>query len=174
MARRNCYIATLQILVLACSFLFSSCSSYNLGTAKKLDFKSIYIAPAANNSYAPQAQAIITKQVTQALIQENSIHVANAKDADATLSITLTNFDRRESSVQSLDTQRARAYDISLEATCTLTDNRNGKIYFKDRKVKGTINAFVDDGLQSVEYQNMPLLTKKIAMNIRDEIVSTW
>ena len=153
---------------------FTGCSSYNLGTGGELSFKSIYIAPVQNESYAPQAQAIITKQIIQAFIQDKKLNISNEKYADVRLEVTLKDYDRRESAVQSIDTQRARAYDIQLMASYSLLDNKNGKVYFKDRIADATINTFVDDGLQSAEYQNMPILTKKLASKIRDNVISTW
>ena len=61
--------STLRILgCVALLTLFSACKAYQLGSPAEIPFQSLYIKPVANQSFAPQAQPILS-----AMLRENFI-----------------------------------------------------------------------------------------------------
>lgn len=150
------------------------CTSYKIGPAAALPFKTLYVEPARNDSYAPQAQALLTQQLIQQLLQQHNLTLKSSPQSDATLHVTITDFDRDVSATQQIDTALARSYRVTLTAQCDLIDNKSGKVYFKNRSVSATIDSFVDDGFQPSDYQNMPTLTRKLAEKIKNTVISTW
>lgn len=155
--------------------LFSSCASYELGSpTAQLPFSTLYIETVENRSFAPQAQALLTDNLVQAFLRDGSVRIVNTEDADATLSVTLSSYNRDLAASQSGDTALGRTFDITLEAMATLTDNRTGETYFRERRHSASKLAFVDSGLSQSEYQLMPVLTHDLASRIKDTIVSAW
>ena len=151
------------------------CSHYRLGTAAKLPFRTLYIAPVTNDTYIPQAQAPLTDALIQAFLRDGSVSTtAHPEEADAILETSLTDYKRSTSATSENDTFLARSFNVTLKAQCTLKDRRSGEDYFNRRSVSANTHVFFDSGFQSAEYQNVPKLTQELAREIRNTILSVW
>lgn len=150
------------------------CQHYQMGEPAKLPFSTIYIEPIRNESFAPQAQALLSKQLTMTFMEDARVKVVREKDADALLSIVLTDYKTNVSATEELDTVLGRSFDLTLIARCTLVDADTGEVLLRDVPVSATVDAFVDEGFQQSEYQAMPVLTRNLAKNIRDLTLSGW
>jgi hypothetical protein len=167
-------------------FVSPGCQSYQLGDPAPTPFETIYIAPVANESFAPQAQAILSTQLREVFLRDGRTRlVMSEEDADAALYVTLKEYTRRAAARRSDDTVRAQGFDIGLHAMITLYDFRNEELLFNARPIQANTNALVtnpyrDDSaaptqsfLQS-EQQAMPRLTRDLARQIADEVLSPW
>ena len=172
----------------------TSCSNYRLGTGGQLSFASLYIEPVKNKVLLAQTQAIMTTQIREAFEQDGRVELVDASHAaDATLQVSLTNYHRDVASTREDDTGLARSFQLTLSATCTLRDNRTGKLLFEDRVISVRRNAFTDNGiplntqangqflgglvtgnqLQS-EYNTFPLLAKAMADKVAHAVLDVW
>jgi len=158
------------VLIAVCA---SACSHYQLGSPAELPFKTIYVAPANNDSFAPQAQAILTQQISAALLREG-IRLAGKDTAEATLHIRITQYDKEISATQREDTALAQSFALELQANATLINNKTGTPYFKDRAHSSQQQTYVDGGFQPSEYQSMPVLLERLANNIKNTVISVW
>ncbi len=162
------------------------CSHYQIGKPANTPFRTVYIEPVINRSYAPQAQALISTQVREYILRDGRVRVVGPHEADAILSITIDNYGRDASAVRGDDTALASKFNMRLSARCTLVDARTGNVYFRDRETDTDIDAFFDfglgldedepptlQGLQS-EYQSMPILTEKLSRQIGNLVLHTW
>ena len=162
----------------------SACKAYHLGSPTEIPFKSIYIAPVANNSYAPQAQTI-----TSAMLRENFTRdarvkvVANKENADAILLIDLTDYERSGTASNRQDTSIADSFDIRLGAVVSLLDQKTGTYLFAERPIQVTTNAFTrnlyqdDDqpiAYQLSERQAMEQLARDLARRTTEMVLSPW
>ena len=153
----------------------AGCAHYRLGDTGKLAFTTIYVAPARNISRLPQAQAILTTQVREALAQDGRVALANSpQSADATLEIVIRDYHRDVASVRETDTALARKFTLTLAVDCTLRDNRNGTVYFADRPIDTQRDAFTDGGQIQAEYQAVPLLAESLAKKITRAVLDVW
>lgn len=181
-AIRSTLIATLTLFWVAC---MGGCKSYQLGSPTELPFKSIYVKPVSNDSFAPQAQALLSGQLRKAFIGDGRVKiVTSAEAADAVLLVNLTEYNRTAAARLSEDTGKAADFDLTLYSEVSLYDQNKGNYFFKDRLVQETANAYANnpydssdvqtqDFLQS-EYQAMPLLTRDLARKIANEVLSPW
>lgn len=161
-------------LLLAC-FCLSSCSHYRLGTGAEQKFRSLYVAPVSVETMLPQAQAVASIAIREAYIRDGRVRLAeNAAAADAVLTVTLIGYDREVATVRADDTGRARRFDISLRARCTLTDRRSGQVLFADRVFTVKRGIFTDSGQQQAEYENLPLLAADLARQLVSGTLDTW
>lgn len=163
-----------RLLALALLGSLSACSHYQLGTPATLAFSSVFVAPAANASFAPQAGPLVTDRVRTALARDGRLTLASsASDAGARLQIRLVRFERAVLAASRDDTAIARKFGATLTAEITLID-RSGKILLDRREVKSTRDVFVDSGLQPTEFHTMPLLADALATEIAHAVLDTW
>ena len=127
-----------------------------------------------NQSTAPQAQALLTRNLIEAFLRDGRLSIANIDRAEATLRVTLSHFNRRFAATQEADTALGRSFGLTLEATATLVDNASGKTYFRDRIFTADDIAYADSGLNQAEYQAIPRLAQNLANKIKDSVVNTW
>lgn len=170
----------LTLLVLA------GCQSYKLGHPAELPFATIFVEPAQNQSFAPQAQALVSAKVRQAILRDSRVTlVADRAKADVTLAITLTDYQRIAASRDSNDTEVALDYDLTLQALLSLRDQNSGSYLFENRPVEARRQAFVNDvfapaaapdtqGFVQAEYQAMPGLADDLATAIANLVLGAW
>lgn len=167
------FISFLSILL--CGVL-AGCKHYHLGDpcSQALPFNCVYVKPVDNQSTAPQVHALLTEQVTRLLHQSNAQTCACPEDADASLVILVTDYSKTKATSLDNDTELASSFYIKLTASVSLIDNTTGCYYFKDRIVSENIHGLSDVSLQAVTYQDMPVLTRKLAQKIRNLVIDTW
>ena len=185
-APRALHITLLLLSTAGLLGILPGCKSYELGNPAELPFQSIYIQPVANDSFAPQAQALLSSQIREAFIRDGRTRlVTREEEADAVLHVNLTEYNRTAAARESQDTAVARDFDLTLSAKVSLFNQNKGDYFFRDRRLEETSNAYADnpyadpvlpktqDFLQS-EYQAMPRLTRDLARKIADEVLSPW
>ncbi len=173
-------------LAFAALALLGGCASYHLGSPTELPFESIYIRPAGNESFVPQAQAVVSAQVREAFIHDGRVKlVSKEADADAVLEVTLTDYVRRAAARQTNDTVSARDYDVVLTAEISLFNQNRGDYFFTERSISERSSTYVENpyaaeddlhtqGYLQSEYNAVPRLARNIARRIADEVLSPW
>jgi len=181
-------LALIFVSALAALLCISGCASYQLGSSAEVPFKTLYVEPVTNDSYAPQAQAAVSAKIRDVLIRDGRIQlVTKPEKADAILSVNLTDYTRTGNTRRSVDTERAQDFQVQLKAEVSLFNQTAGSYYFTDRTLAETTYAYADDpyqgtlntsfGTQSflaAEYQAMPILARGLARQIADTILSSW
>ena len=160
--------------ICAAVMLLAGCAGYRLGDGGALPFTSIFVPPPVNNSLAPQSAALLGASVVNGLERSGRVHIEPEGIAEAKLSITLTDLSRQNSAEQADDTALARKRRVVLTARCTLVNAQSGHVYFQDREVSAFDEVYVDDGFIAAEYQNMPVLTGRLAQAIAHEVLAVW
>lgn len=183
---QNLLPLTLALLSLVAMNLSVGCKSYTLGHPAELPFETIYIQPARNDSFAPQAQALISGQVREAVIRDGRVKlVAEPGKADALLRMTLSEYTRNAAARRQDDTEIAQNFDLTLGLQLDLYDQDNGSYFFQGREVEArttgyTNNPYVDaavrdtQGLIQSEYNAMPRLARELGRKAADELLSVW
>ncbi len=164
----------LNLAVFAVIAFCIGCSNYRLaGTPIDLPFKSVYVQPVKNYSYAPQASNLLTNAVSDAISQTPQLKVANKSDADAVLVVEIIDYRKRSYATRRDDTALAAAFKIYATAKCTLS--MGGKIIFKDRSVSTSVIVHpVNNDFINSEYQDMPVLMRDLGVKIKDSVIGIW
>jgi len=161
--------------LVAIALLAGGCSHYQLGTGGTLTFQRLYIAPVANETELPQAVALVSTQIRESLLRDGRvILVASPDDAEAVLTVTLTQYAREVATVLPGDTGLARKFNLNLEARCTLRDLRSGAALFENRILSSQRQVFTDSGQLQAEYQTLPLLATALAESVRNTVLDVW
>jgi hypothetical protein len=151
------------------------CAHYQLGTGGTLAFHTLYAAPIENKTLLPQAHAIVSTALREELLRDGRITLVDSPDqADATLSLVITDYHRDIATVRSDDTGLARKLALTLRATVTLRDNRTGRDLFSQRPVDAEHDAYTDSGQLQSEYQVLPLLAGALAKKVAHATLDVW
>lgn len=161
----------------------SGCNSYRLGSPNQIPFESIYVKPVSNDSFAPQAQAVLSRRIRDFIIRDGRLTlVADPKEADAVLFVHLTEYNRRTAARDDTDTVMARNFDLELSAEVSLFNRNKGEYYFENYELNERSNAYVDNPYRATgrpntqsflrsEYQAMPRLTRELARKIANRVL---
>ena len=172
--------------LVAVALVTAGCASYKLGTPGDPPFDTVFIPPAENRSFAPQAQAALTSELRQRFIRGGRVRVvADKSEADAVLEVTLADYRRETGARDSEDTVLAEDFDVTLVARTSLYDTRNGKYLYRDRRVEDRSNVFTENpftptgtprtqGFLQSEYQAMPRIARDLARKIANEAIGAW
>ncbi|WOO40683.1 LptE family protein [Rubellicoccus peritrichatus] len=162
------------VLLTLLAGLIAGCSHYRLGEPGELPFKTVYVPPVKNSSFAPQVQAMLTQQIIAQLQEQQAIKIVSSPPSDVTLYVKVTNYDRDVASTQASDTFLAESFNLIMEAEVTLADNRTSKNLISNRSVSASQQAFITGGFQPSEYQAMPVLTEDVANKVTNMVTSVW
>lgn len=168
----NTRSGNLFLAVISLVFLIG-CASYQAGDGTAVPFSSIKIDPVINQSFAPQINPVINHDLREAFIQTSRVQV-DSTSPDAQLSVTLTKYNRETIATNSQDTGLARKYELTLTASCDLVDLNESKPLFSTREVTATVDIFLDAGQTQAETNAIPLLSKKLAEAIANEVLQVW
>lgn len=182
LARRSFHYARLGLLTLLSAIglglglsSWTGCAHYQLGSEPKTKFASLFIAPVTSSVSLPQAQVLLTTQLREAFIRDGRVTLTDSADtAEASLQISLADYHRAAAVARSDDTGLARRFDVTLQATATLTDNRTRQAYFTRRPLSAKRGVFTDSGLVASEYQALPLLAEQLAEASVHAVLDTW
>lgn len=162
-------------LLAAILWLAPGCASYHLGTGTAPKFATLYVKLAESNALIPQARMLVTTQIREALIRDGRVALAaSPEQADATLTIVLSSYNRQMVVSKPDDTGLARRFEVTLQAHATLTDNRTKEAYFTDRLLEAKRGVFTDSGLVPSEYEGLPLLAESLAKETVHAVLDTW
>lgn len=151
------------------------CSHYQLGTASRLAFATLYVAPVENRAMLPQAQATFATAIREALLTDGRVSLAATPEtADVVLRVSLVSYDRRMAAANPADTTLARKFVLNLHTTCTLIDRRTGKPLFVNRAIVVSRDAYTDSGQLQAEYQAVPLLAASLADKVAHAVLDVW
>jgi hypothetical protein len=173
-------------LLLVSALLTQGCAHYKLGSGPAPSFSTLYVEMAKNKTTLAQSQMLTTTMIREAFIRDGRVEVVGSKaDADATLEVSLDNYRRENAGNREDDNGLARKFTLRLRASCSLRDNRTGRMLFDGRMVEVQREAFTDNGLGSVpfgtsndqlqsEYNTLPLLSDQLAIKVTHAVLDVW
>lgn len=179
-------LRTFALLAALSLSFFAACQSYQPGHPAELPFETIYIQPAKNDSFAPQAQALLSAQVREAVIGDGRVRlIADRSEADTVLLMTLSDYTRRAGARRQDDTELAQDFDLTLRVQLDLYDQRNGSYLFEDRQLEAQTRGYINDpyaatgepdtqGLIQSEFNAMPRLARELGRKAADELLGVW
>ena len=171
---RKTYPICLFLFFLTAHLFFAGCARYQLGNHSETPFKTIYIQPVENKSFAPQSQAPISRLIAREFERDGRLLIVSKDAADVILTTNLLKIDRTFDASTEDDTRFARKIVISFIADCTLTDTRTGKSYFSNREVSVRTDTYTDSGHIKAEYQAIPVLSQRLASDISHIVLDVW
>jgi hypothetical protein len=150
------------------------CAHYQLGTGGAPAFRTLYVEPVASRTLLPQSRALLSTQLRETFLRDGRVTLVNsAAEAEATLTVVINDFHRDVVTAREDDTGRARKFNETLGALCTLRD-RTGKVLFENRPITAVREVFTDGGQLQAEYQVLPLLADAFAGKVVHSALDAW
>lgn len=164
-----------SLLLAATAIAASACSSLQLGSGNKVPFRSLYVPPVENRSYAPQVTALLSTNISEAFIRDGGVRIVDKADADATLRVRIVDYVTDVAAHSSNDTGRVSAQGMTLIVEATLV-SRDGAVLMDRRRFSDKEVAFAPNmgELREARAQDMPMVTREIARRIKDATVNVW
>jgi hypothetical protein len=174
------------VLLLFAAFLTQGCWHYRMGAGPAPTFSTLFIEPTRNKTTLAQSRELVSTMLREAFIKDGRVQLVDSTaDADATLEVTLVKYRRDNAANREDDNGLARKFTLRLEATCTLKDNRSGRLLFDGRQIEVQREAFTDNGLGLVpfgtsndqlqsEYNTLPLLAELLSDKVTHAVLDVW
>lgn len=171
---KKSYYLLSAALFLTFAIAAAGCAHYRPGTGNTPEFHSIAFAPVINESYAPQAQTIVSDALFQAFARGGNVAVeSNQATADVVLHVVIKDFQKMIGATKADDTGRARSLVMMLKSQVTLTEGATGKaIYTGEFTVQQEVYA--DSGAIRAENEAMPQLATLLADKVYRAVTSKW
>ncbi|MDD5261143.1 MAG: LptE family protein [Methylacidiphilales bacterium] len=177
------FARTLQSqLLLIPLLILTGCAGYHVGNIASSDLKgvkTIYVPMVKNETYEPSIQAIVTNAIIHSMENDGTFHSTRMGSADATLEVTITQFDRNPTLFSRDNTIVPLEYRGTMTARVTLLNNLTGKKILADTQVSGYTDYFTSQSSQQrdaveAERQALPLAAQKLADNIVKQVTDGW
>lgn len=146
---------------------------YRAGDDAETPFHTISIEAVKNDSFAPQVQAEMHRQLHDALASEKPLHVVDS-GGRARLTVRLVDYRRSVGAVNPDDTVLAASHIFSLSARITLIDSATGKKLINERLVTSSLSAYAPTGVNRTEMMTQGLLLRELARDIRSAVTNVW
>jgi hypothetical protein len=151
------------------------CANYQLGTGSTPGFRTVYIEPVANKTLLPQSQPLLSARLRETFARDARVSLGtSAADSDVTLTVVIDRYFRDVAAVREGDTGLARKFNVTLGATCTLRENRTGRLIFTNRPITAVREVFTDSGQLQAEFQTLPLLAEALAAKVAHAALDVW
>lgn len=151
------------------------CANYQLGTGTTPTFRTVYIEPVSNRTLLPQSQPLLSTRLRETFARDGRVSLGtSSSDSDVTLTVVIDQYFREVAAVREGDTGLARKFNVTLGATCTLRENRTGKLIFANRPISAVREVFTDSGQLQAEYQILPLLAEALAAKVAHAALDVW
>ncbi len=163
------------VLPLFAMLALGGCANYQLGTGTTPTFRTVYIEPVSNRTLLPQSQPLLSTRLRETFARDGRVSLGtSSSDSDVTLTVVIDHYFREVAAVREGDTGLARKFNVTLGATCTLRENRTGKLIFANRPISAVREVFTDSGQLQAEYQTLPLLADALAAKVAHAALDVW
>ncbi|MGX8716510.1 MAG: LPS assembly lipoprotein LptE [bacterium] len=158
---------SLKISVFAVLSLILSGCRYHAGyPITHSGIQSIYVAPAVNEAVVAQMSGVLSSQIREEITHLGLATLGTKTDSDATLETTIINYGRSIGTVDEYDTDTAKTLSLNATIRCSLKNNISGEYFFKDKTFSASLSINATDSAQSIEYQRLPQLSRKLAKQL--------
>jgi outer membrane lipopolysaccharide assembly protein LptE/RlpB len=115
---------------------------YGTNTRTAKDIKTIYVPFFENKTSEPNLEIVVTEQIIQNLINDNTLKVVSENAADAVLDGEIVTFRNEPFSFN--PSLNAEEYHVAITVTCTLFNRRTNEPIWEKRNFVGDSNYFIE------------------------------
>jgi outer membrane lipopolysaccharide assembly protein LptE/RlpB len=162
------------LVALACAITFSGCAGYHLGSMLPPDVQSVYVPTFVNKTKEPLLEVDTTSATIEELQKDGSLKVAEADTADATLEVTLTDFDLSPVSFRKDIDTAAKEYRMTITVAYVLRRRADNVVVSESPRVSGDATFELIGNMSSSKLRGLPKASTDLAHKIVEQLVETW
>jgi outer membrane lipopolysaccharide assembly protein LptE/RlpB len=132
-----------------------------------------------NQTTLPRVETLVANAVVKQLHQDGTYVVTNSQDADAILTGTVTEVERRPARSVRGNVLQTREFNLYLRVDYKVTDRLSGRV-LDSREVSGTTSFFVTGSnnlaadVNQDERQALPIAAEDMAIRLVSQIGEGW
>ncbi|MBR6021883.1 MAG: LptE family protein [Kiritimatiellae bacterium] len=150
------------------------CAGYRVGSMLPGDVKTVWVPTVQNKTQEPFIEQDVTSALMAALQMDGSLKVADEKDADAVLRVTVTGFRLDPVAYESGTSNTAEEYRMTLTAGYVLQRTADGTVVAESPAVRGWEDFDFTGDLTSSKAVALRPAAEDLGRRIVDAIVMYW
>jgi hypothetical protein len=155
------------------ALLAAGCLGYRLGASLPPDIRSVNVPTFVNRTPEPLLENETTRAVLRELRKDGTLRVTDADKADATLRVTLVQFELQPLRYEAGHSRAVSEYRIALKAEVLLEKSASGEKVL-ERKVQGETTFAPAGDLNSAKQAAVPDAATDLAHSIVEAVVEYW
>jgi outer membrane lipopolysaccharide assembly protein LptE/RlpB len=170
------------LLALFTACLFTGCAGYHVGAVKPTPMKNIRricVKNFKNDTLEPRIEVLLASALIKQLQQDGTYEITDEGRADAIITATLNELERRPARSLRGNILQTREYLLYLRCRYTVTDAKTG-IILDARNVIGSTSYFVTGenlltaDITQDERQAIPIAAEDLAVRITSLVSEGW
>lgn len=171
---KNKRLPSLAIPLLAAALTLSGCAGYRVGSMLPGDVKTVFVPTFVNRTTEPLLEIDTTQAVIEEFQRDGSLRVVGEADADAILTVVLTEYRLEPVSFRKDIRTAAQQYRAFITANMVMRRTTDQSVVVEAPRVEGKYVFDVVGDLTSSKLQANPQAAADLAYNMVQRMVEYW
>lgn len=150
------------------------CAGYQLGSMLPPDIQTVHIATFINETEEPLLEIATTRAAIGEMQRDGSLRIASADEADALLTVRLTDFRLQPLAYDRTRRAAAEEYRMFITASIVMIRQATGEIIAEADRVTGDATFFLVGDMTSSKQTGLPDAAQDLAQQIISRLVEAW
>ena len=157
--------------------VLSGCAGYRVGNISGRELqgvRSIFVPTVKNDTVEPGLPVMVSNEIIRRFDNDGTLETLQSAQADSELDVTIKRFERRAIRSNRQSALVTETYEITLVAEATFINRKLGRKVFENKEVRGRTEYFVQNNMQEVERQALPLAAEDLANQVVSMVTEGW
>lgn len=161
-------------LWMAASLLLTGCAGYRVGSMLPGDIKNVFVPTFINNTSEPLIEIDTTQAAIERIQQDGSLTISDESQADAILTVVLTEYRLEPVSFRKDIRTAAQQYRLFIRGKMEMRRTKDQSVVVESPRIEGKYVFDVVGDLSSSKLTVNPLAAEDLAKNIVQLMVEYW
>lgn len=168
--------AALLVAVLSAAFLTaSSCGYYRTTSRTAGDIKRIAIPYLKNETPEPDVEIVITQEIIDGIVRDNTLKVVSEEDADGILEASITEYRNVPYTFAESGTEvQAEQYRLTIVLRASLFDKARNSYIWENRSIKANGDYYLETTSEQTYEKALEDVYRDIVESILSATVQDW
>ncbi len=167
-------VAMATTLLMASFLAGGGCAGYRVGSMLPDDVTSVYVATVENRSNEPLLESDVTRALLRQLQQDGSLRIATENEADAILTVVLTDYQLEAVTYRADVRTAASQYRANITASMVMRRTADQSVVAEAPRIVGHAVFDVTGDLSSSKLTGNPNAAADLSDRIVQRIVEYW
>ncbi len=150
------------------------CVGYQLGSMLPSDIQTVHIPTFINETEEPLLEIATTRAVISEVQRDGSLRIAAAEEADAVLTVRLTDFRLQPLAYDRNRRAAAEEYRMFITASIVMIRRDTQEVIVEDARITGDATFFLMGDMTSSKQSGLPDAARDLAQQIISRLVEAW
>jgi hypothetical protein len=157
--------------------VLSGCAGYRVGNISGRELqgvRSVFVPTVKNETIEPGLPVMVSNEIIRRFDNDGTLETLQSAQADSELDVTIKRMERRPVRGNRRNTLLTETYELTLVAEATFINRKLGRKVFESKEVRGRTEYFVQNNMQEVERQALPLAAEDLANQVVSMVTEGW